>query len=167
MQWFDLVSMHLLPPPWRCCPRPETGAGPTESAPTCGSWSPSDERGCTQMSGSTWARTSSSPLSFAACFCHFNISQTQTLTFHSKLRLRHLETFHVRYKCFKNCPRYFKVKPVRVFLVIPAVWEEVHFDVRAPGASVRPQRQVLRLQHVHYELVTCFIVPQLHLDQKK
>lgn len=50
---------------------------------------------------------------------------------------------------------------------IPAVREEVHFDIRAPGPPIRPKRKLHSLQHVHYELVTHFIVPQLHLDEKQ
>lgn len=38
--------------------------------------------------------------------------------------------------------------PYKCVVAIPAVREEVYFDISAPGPSVRPQRELYSLKHI-------------------
>lgn len=57
--------------------------------------------------------------------------------------------------------------PCEGVLGVPAVREEVDFDIGAPGTPVGPQGDVHSLEHVDNQLMANFVVPQFHLVDDK
>lgn len=49
---------------------------------------------------------------------------------------------------------------------VPAIRKKVHFDIWASGSSIRTKRELHRLKHIDYQLVTRFVVPELHLQDE-
>lgn len=58
-------------------------------------------------------------------------------------------------------------RPCEGGLGVPAVREEVDFDIGAPGTPVGSQGDVHGLEHVDNQLMANFVIPQLHLHGRQ